>query len=57
MNARFKRMITTSTEEIKRKTVRKKVYDSVTGMKFGVDRIESWKNFIELIVYVSHMAL
>ena len=57
MNARFKRMITTSTEEIKRKTVRKKVYDSVTGMKFGVDRIESWKNFIEPIVYVNHMAL
>ena len=56
MNARFKRMITTSTEEMKRKTVRKKVYDSVTRMKFRVDRIESWEIFVEPIVYVNHMA-
>ena len=49
-------MITTSTEEMKRKTVRKKIHDSVTEMKFRVNRIEHQENFIEPIVYVNHMA-
>jgi len=49
-------MVTTFTEKMERKTVRKTVNDSVTGLEFGIGRIKRRENLIEPIIHINNVA-
>jgi len=41
---------------MERKTVRKTVNDSVTGLEFGIGRIKRRENLIEPIIHINNVA-
>jgi len=52
----FEGMVTTFTEKMERKMVRKTVNNSVTGLEFGISRIKWEENLIEPIIHIDNVA-
>ena len=43
-------------KKVKRETISMSVYDSITRVKFWVDRIKEWENLVKAIFHIYHMA-
>ena len=56
LNVWFEGMVTTFTEKMERKIVRKIINDSVTGLEFRIGRIKQGENLIEPIIHINNMA-
>ena len=56
LKTRFKGRIILSTKSIERETIRKGIDNSVTGLKFRVNRVKSREDFIKPVIYIDYVA-